>query len=51
MPDSYRLKPYGGPRGGTGAGPGIAVAFTATRPSAEPTVPLTRSAPKGGQRD
>jgi len=21
MPDSYRLKPYGGPRGGTGAAP------------------------------
>jgi len=45
MPDSYRLKPKGGPRGGNGAGPGVAMAFTATHPSAEPAIPPTHSVP------
>jgi len=41
MPDSYRLKPHGGPLGGNVAGHGVALAFTATRLSAVPPSPPT----------
>jgi len=51
MPDSYRLKPHGGPRSGNGAGPGFAMAFTTTRPSAEPAVPPTLPQLRKGQRE
>jgi len=46
MPDSYRLKPYGGQRGGNRGGSRGRNAFTATRLSAEPAVPPTHSAPE-----